>query len=355
MRILVTGGAGFVGGWVSVELARRIPDAQVIAGDNLRRRGSELNLPRLSQAGVEFTHLDVRTWADFVAIGPVDLVVDCSAEPSALAGLGTDDDYLYDTNVTGAHNCLKLARAHGAALMFLSTSRVYPIEPLRSLSLTEERTRLSIQADQPVPGASERGISEAFPLTGARTLYGATKLAAELLITEHVEAFSLKACVLRCGVIAGPWQMGRVDQGVFTYWLLAHRFGVPLRYLGYGGTGKQVRDLLHVQDLVDLIEVEIAGMESWTGIPQNVGGGVDGSLSLHELTDLCAAIVGRTTTVTGAHEDPRPGDVPIYVTDHRRVTARTGWAPQRRPAQILSEIWDWAAPREDQLRSVLFP
>ena len=108
------------------------------------------------------------------------------------------------------------------------------------------------------PGASPAGIAEDFPLEGARTLYGATKLAAELLVAEYADAFGLQAVIDRCGVIAGPWQMGKVDQGVFTYWMLAHHFGRPLRYIGYGGAGKQVRDLLHVDDLVDLVDEQLA-------------------------------------------------------------------------------------------------
>ena len=354
MRILVTGGAGFVGGWVATELARRRQDAEVTAADNLHRRGSELNLPRLAAAGVHFVHMDVRSWADVSAIGSVDLIVECSADPSAVSGLQGGEDFLYETNLAGAFNCLKLARARSAALLFVSTSRVYPVAALRSLALVEEATRFSIRDDETGPGVTSFGISEDFPLSGARTLYGATKLAAELLIGEYVEAFGLKACVLRCGAIAGPWQMGRVDQGVAAYWLLAHRFGVPLRYLGYGGTGKQVRDLLHVEDLVDLIDLEIQQIESWTGVPQNVGGGLPGSVSLFELTRLCEAVVGRATTVDGAADEPRPGDVPFFITDHRRITERTGWTPTRRPEQILEDIWEWAAPREDRLRAVLF-
>ncbi len=78
-----------------------------------------------------------------------------------------------------------------------------------------------------------------------------------MLIEEYRASYGLRAVVNRCGVIAGPWQMGKVDQGVFTYWMLAHHFGGELRYIGFDGTGKQVRDLLHVEDLVDLIELQL--------------------------------------------------------------------------------------------------
>ncbi len=122
--------------------------------------------------------------------------------------------------------------------MFLSTSRVYPIAPLESLALEETDTRFELAAEQPIAGASPAGIAEAFPLGGARSLYGATKLSAELLIEEYRAAYGLPAVVNRCGVIAGPWQMGKVDQGVFTYWMLAHHFRRPLRYIGFGGGGQ---------------------------------------------------------------------------------------------------------------------
>ena len=90
----------------------------------------------------------------------------------------------------------------------------------------------------------------------------------------------MPAVIDRCGVIAGPWQMGKVDQGVFTHWMLAHHFGNPLSYIGFGGEGKQVRDLLHVEDLVDLVERQLLDPAAWDGRTVNVGGGRECSLSL---------------------------------------------------------------------------
>ena len=185
-----------------------------------------------------------------MGIEPLDAIVECSAEPSALAGADGETAYTVHTNLTGAYNCLELARRDSAQLIFLSTSRVYPMRPQSELSYEEGPTRFELFDRQAVRGASSAGISEEFPLDGARTLYGATKLAAELLIEEYAEGFGLRTAVNRCGVIAGPWQMGKVDQGVFAFWLFHHHFGLPLSYIGYGGEGKQVRDLLHVDDLL---------------------------------------------------------------------------------------------------------
>ena len=164
-----------------------------------------------------------------------------------MSGIDGDTSYLVHTNLTGAYNCLELARRDGAFVVFLSTSRVYPVEPAGRTGAGGggDPFRAGRRAGA-AAGSRRAGISEQFPLEGARTLYGATKLAAELLIEEYRAALGVPAVIDRCGVIAGPWQMGKVDQGVFTHWMLAHHFGNPLSYIGFGGEGKQVRDLLHV-------------------------------------------------------------------------------------------------------------
>jgi CDP-paratose 2-epimerase len=351
-RVLVTGGAGFIGANVALGLAAAHPDWGVSALDNLSRRGSELNLPRLRAAGVGFRHGDVRVLEDLLGVGEVDAVVECSAEPSALAGVGGSPDYLVQSNLVGAYNCLELARRRGAAMVFLSTSRVYPVAAIEGLALVETESRFEIAVDQSLPGASPAGIAEDFPLQGARTLYGTTKLAAELLIEEYRATYGLKAVVNRCGVVAGPWQMGKVDQGVFTYWMLAHVFGRPLKYIGFGGSGKQVRDLLHVDDLVRLLDEQLGDPGSWDGVVANVGGGRSVSLSLAETTDLCAEITGTRIEVERSSE-MRPGDVPIYLSDCSKLHALTSWRPARGPRQVLADIHAWVLANEAAVRAAL--
>jgi CDP-paratose 2-epimerase len=351
MNVLVTGGAGFVGANVAIALARRHADWRISAFDNLRRRGGELNLPRLGEAGVRFVHGDVRDPGDLAACGEVDALVECSAEPSVLAGLD-DADYVVRTNLLGAHNCLELAHRSGAQFLFLSTSRVYPVGPLNSLSYSETETRFELDAEQPLPGVSEAGVSEEFPLDSARTLYGATKLAAELLVLEYAESFGLKAVVDRCGVIAGQWQMGKVDQGVFTHWMLSHYFGLELTYLGYGGRGKQVRDLLAVEDLVDLLDEQLSNPDRWVGFVGNVGGGRPCSLSLLETTTLCRELTGNEVPVRGS-EETRAGDVPIYISDCALLYGQTQWRPRQTPSDILESIFLWINENERAVRGAL--
>jgi CDP-paratose 2-epimerase len=343
-RILITGGSGFVGANLCVGLSERHPDWSITAFDNLKRRGSELNLPRLKAAGVRFVHGDVRSQADLLALDPVDAIVECSAEPSALAGTEGSPDYVVQSNLVGAYHCLELARRDGAQLVFMSTSRVYPYGALNELPYRETETRFELD--------SRPGIAEDFPLDGPRTLYGATKLAAELLVTEYAASVGLPTVIDRCGVIAGPWQMGKVDQGVFTYWLLAHLTGRPLEYIGYGGTGKQVRDLLHVDDLVELIDLQLSAPDEWAGRTLNVGGGREISLSLAETTALCRELTGREVPI-GAAADDRPGDVRIYLTDPSRLYALTDWRPQRSAADTLADTAAWLREHEELVLAAL--
>jgi CDP-paratose 2-epimerase len=351
-RVLITGGAGFVGANLGVGLATAHPDWEVVALDNLSRRGSELNVPRLREAGVRFVHGDVRVLDDLEALDPVDAIVECSAEPSVMAGVAGSPRYLVQTNLVGAFHCLELARRDAAQVVFLSTSRVYPVAMLEALALRDEASRFELEADQPLAGASRKGVAEDFPLDGARTLYGATKLAAEHLVTEYAATYGLDTVVNRCGVIAGPWQMGKVDQGVFTYWLLSHCFGWELAYFGYGGTGHQVRDVLHVDDLLALIEDQLTRPAHWAGRTFNVGGGRPGSLSLTELTELCRELTGKRMPI-GADPGGRAGDVPVYLSDCSALFAHTDWRPRRTPRHVLVDTLRWIEDHRASLAAVL--
>lgn len=211
-----------------------------------------------------------------------------------LAGLDSDLDYLVQTNFNGTVNLLQLARKHGAGFIFLSTSRVYPVEQLKSISLATTGTRFHANASQPMAGCGANGITHEFPLQGARSLYGATKLASELMVQEFAAAFGLQAVINRFGVIAGPWQMGKVDQGVVALWVAAHLFKRPLQYIGFGGEGLQVRDVMHIHDLCRLVEMQCGNLQHWNGTAFNAGGGMASSCSLAELTTFCTEVTGSS-------------------------------------------------------------
>lgn len=353
--ILVTGGAGFIGSALAIALRTRYPSTSVVAFDSLRRRGSELNLPRLREAGVTFVHGDVRCRADLLALEPApNLIIEASAEPSAQAGYGQSPEYVIDTNLLGCAHCLELARRARSDFIFLSTSRVYPHSLVNQLAFHEDNTRFQLDSRQSLPGASQFGVSEDFGLEGPRTMYGATKLASELLIHEFADMYGLRCVIDRCGLVTGPWQMAKTDQGVFALWMAAHFFRRPLRYIGFGGEGKQVRDFLHVDDLVNLVTLQIAAIDQYAGKVFNAGGGADFTLSLLECTQLCRDITGNTIPL---EHDPktRAGDVRIFVTDRRKISAVADWRPTRSAAATLAGIYDWLKREENRLRDVLLP
>ena len=351
-NVLVTGGAGFVGSNLAVGLKQAHPEVRVIAADNLRRRGSETNLARLRTGGVEFLHADIRSPEDLeTALPKIDLVLECSAEPSVLAGHGESPEYVLRTNLVGTVNCLEFARKREAAFVFLSTSRVYPTRLLNEIETEETETRLKISKTQRLVGISPKGISEDFPLGGARSLYGATKLASELLIGEYADMYSLRAIINRCGVIAGPYQFGKVEQGVFALWVASHYFGKAIAYHGWGGEGKQVRDLLHIDDLAELLSLQLGELERFRGLTFNVGGGLECSLSLREATALCRELTGNTVSI-GSEPSNRPADVKLYVSDTDRIREATGWRPKRSPRDILHDTLEWIRASEHELRGL---
>lgn len=322
---------------------------RVTALDNLRRRGSELNLERLARGQIAFIHGDVRSREDLAAIPAPDLIIECSAEPSAQAGYSESAEYLVETNLIGCFHCLELARRVKADFVFLSTSRVYPYGLLNELRFEEGETLFSLTHDQDIAGASECGIAEGFPLEGARSLYGMTKLAAEIMLTEYADAYGLRYVINRCGLLTGPYQMGKTDQGVMALWVAAHYFGRRLNYIGFGGNGKQVRDVLHIDDLCDLVVDQVQHINAYQGSVFNVGGGVSRSLSLLETTQLCREITGNEIAI-GAEAENRPADVRIYVSDHRKVSSVRGWQPKRDARTTLSDIWNWIRSDEARLR-----
>ncbi|HYX33202.1 MAG TPA: NAD-dependent epimerase/dehydratase family protein [Oligoflexus sp.] len=353
MRILVIGGAGFVGSSLALSFQQSQPNSKIVVFDNLHRRGSELNLPRFKQHDIEFIHGDIRNREDLEDIpGTFDLTIEASAEPSVHAGQsGQGVNYLIGTNLNGTINFLDFVRKKSAGGVFLSTSRVYSIPALRSIKLDEGDTRFELSAQQDMTGLSKGGIACSFPTVGRgfRSLYGSTKLASELFIEEYAAVFNVNVLVNRCGVIAGPWQFGKTDQGVFTLWVARHLFQGQLSYTGFGGTGKQVRDLLHPRDLFRLIQQQIPVLDKHRGQIFAVGGGPENAVSLKEYTQICEKICGQRLDIRSQTETS-PVDIPWFVSDLADVGHSFDWKPELSPESIVSEIKAWLARFETILR-----
>lgn len=351
--LLITGGAGFIGSNLAVSFKIKYPNLKLIALDNLKRRGSEMNLVRLKEYGVEFVHGDIRNPEDLNFNKHIDLLLECSAEPSILAGYGENPLYVINTNLTGTINCLELARKNSSDVIFLSTSRVYPYNAINDIKTKELKTRFDWSGPNKIKGWSKDGINTDFSLEGHKTLYGATKLASEIILGEYIVNYGIRGVINRCGVIAGPWQFGKVDQGIFTFMLLSHYFKKKIKYIGFGAKGKQVRDLLHINDLFELIDIQAGSLKKINGNIYNAGGGRKRSLSLLETAKLCERITGNKIDI-GRDLKGRPGDILIYITDNKKATADLGWKPKASAEDTLSDTFDWIHSNEYEIRKSLF-
>jgi CDP-paratose 2-epimerase len=254
--------------------------------------------------------------------------------------------------LNGTINCLYFAKERNAKVIFLSTSRVYPVEHLNNCNYNEAETRFEFINDQHLPGITAQGISEQFPLDGYRTLYGTTKLASELMLPEFQQTYGVPYLINRCGVLTGPWQMGKVDQGVAVLWMSAHFWEKALSYIGFEGSGKQVRDILHIHDLCLLLDEQIQEFDKFSGSIYNVGGGLENAISLKELTAVCADITGNSIQIK-EDKKQREGDIRIYVTDNSKIYKKTAWRPKKSVRQTMYEIYEWIQQNEAQLKNIL--
>ena len=173
-----------------------------------------------------------------------------------------------------------------------------------------------------------------------------------MFIQEYAAFYGLKSAITRFGVIAGPRQMGKTDQGVVTLWMAKHFWNQSLKYIGYGGAGKQVRDLLHVDDVVSLIDLQIHQIEKFQGKIYNVGGGIENSASLLEMTSICEKITGNKIQIASEVET-RAADLRIYITDNSLIEKEIGWKPTKKVEEIFTDIFYWIKENETQLESIL--
>ena len=348
MKIIILGGCGFVGSNLARYLKKKYQDYEITAFDNLQRLGSDLNLQQILNEGIIYCHGDIRNYEDLTSIDEVDIIIDASAEPSVLAGLTTNPRKLINTNLLGSINCLEFAREKKAKVIFLSSSRVYPIKLLNDAKYLELETRFQWDDGQDIPGIDSHGVNENLPLFGYRSFYGYTKYASELLINEYVKYYGLKAIINRCGVISGPWQMARIDQGFVSLWILKHYFNGKLMYNGYNGQGKQLRDVLHIDDFCDLINTQINDFGRYNGETYNVGGGVNNTISLLELTEICEELTSNVISIKPGEK--READLRIYYTNNEKISSIGGWRPIKNVRQIMEDTLSWICKNDNILQ-----
>ena len=338
MKLLITGICGFVGSRLAVSLRERLPDLELFGIDNLVRPGSERNRGALAAQKIRLIHGDLRLRSDVEALPACDWVIDAAANPSVLAGVDgrSTPRQLAEHNLGGTLNILEYCREHGAGLILLSSSRVYSVKDLAALPVRVSGKAFTMDdAQTGADSVSAAGLSENFPVRQPISLYGATKLSSEVMAREYGFTFHFPVWINRCGVLAGAGQFGTAEQGIFSYWLHAHAARLPLRYIGFGGAGYQVRDAFHPDDLAGLLVLQMRRDPPEEAI-YNVGGGASNAMSLAQLTAWCDERFGKHEPA--ADHRPRPFDIPWLVMDYARAKREFDWCPTRSLASILEEI-----------------
>jgi len=358
LHILVTGGCGFIGTHVALHL--REAGHKVSVMDNLVRRGSERNIAILSRHGVSFFHGDVRNPEDLGNLPTgIELICDTSAQPSVVTGYANP---LFDitNNGLGAIHILEYARSRRIPLIFWSSNRVYGADRLNALPRRETQTRFEYDLDtwnhlpveqRPAGFHPIHGISEEFSIDGGqRSIYGLSKLIADAACQEYAQAYDLPIVVNRFGVISGAGQFGHTDQGWVVWWAIAHWFQLPLTYLGW--QGKQVRDVLFVEDMLGLLDLQIKQIARFRGEVFNLGGGPANSISLREATTAMQEISARTAPITQT-DKARQGDIVLYWTDNRKAAEQLSWKPQIDLRTGFTRIFEWIRQNANELAAVL--
>ena len=281
----------------------------------------------------------MRLASDFAAIPRVDWVIDAAANPCALAGLTGNGSSrrLFEHNLTALGNVLEFCREHQAGLLLLSSSRVYSIEALAAIPLHVRNQAFGLDIGKPFPlGLSACGIGTNFSTAHPVSLYGATKLAAEVMALEYGSAFGFPVWITRCGVLAGAGQFGTADQGIFAYWINAHLQRRPLRYIGFHGKGFQARDAFHPRDLVGLLTAQMNTSRANGQRVYTAGGGQRNVMSLAQLTAWCDERFGQHSPIAAPH--PRPYDIPWIAMDNRDAARDFDWNAETPLPAILEEI-----------------
>tara|TARA_Y100000590_G_scaffold463611_1_gene630820 strand:- start:425 stop:1450 length:1026 start_codon:yes stop_codon:yes gene_type:complete len=328
MKILITGGCGFVGSNIAIYLKNKILNAKIDSLDNLSRRGSVVNYNRLKKYNIKNYKYNIEDYKKVKKIPKYNLIIDCCAE-AAVEVSKSQTDRVFNTNLIGTFNILKKCAQDRSNLIFLSSSRVYAIDSLKSL---DKRIKKNIK--------KKFLINNKLTTKGAKSIYGFTKFASEELIKEYSYLFKIKYIINRLGVISGPWQFGKQEQGFVSLWLWKHLNKKGLSYIGFGGKGHQVRDIIHIDDVCDLIYKQIKLFSKKYNILINAGGGIKNAISLKELTQKCREITLNSIKFS-VKKNTSIYDIPYFVTDNSEAKNLYKWSPKKNIDDIIFDTFLW--------------
>tara|TARA_Y100000590_G_scaffold414509_1_gene511475 strand:+ start:754 stop:1755 length:1002 start_codon:yes stop_codon:yes gene_type:complete len=320
MKILITGGCGFVGSNLAIYFKDRGLGTKIDSLDNLSRKGSILNQSRLKKRKIKNFRKNISNYKAIKSLPRYDLIIDCCAEASVETSK-KNMDLVFNTNLIGTYNILKKCEKDKSNLIFLSSSRVYSIKKLREL----KKNFL---------------INEKFDTSGPKSVYGFCKFSSEHLIKEFSFMHKIKYIINRLGVISGPWQFGKQDQGFVSRWVWKHLNKKNLYYIGFGGTGSQIRDVIHISDVCRLIELQVRKINSINNFVVNVGGGKKNAISLKNLTKISQKVTVNKVKIF-SKKNTSEYDIPYYVTDNTKVQSMYKWKPKKKILDITQDIYKW--------------
>jgi CDP-paratose 2-epimerase len=332
-NVLVTGGAGFIGS----NLVHALLSAghHITVFDALLRRGTEHNLAWLRgqhpPGRLRFIQGDVRDFAALrTAVADADVIYHLAGQVAVTSSV-EDPRTDYEINALGTFNLLEAARLGGRrpTIVFTSTNKVYG--GMEDVVTVERATRYEYR-DLP------HGVSESQPLD-FHSPYGCSKGAADQYVRDYGRIYGLPTVVFRMSCIYGPRQFGNEDQGWLAHFLIAALTGKPITIYG---DGKQVRDVLFVEDLVRAFRLAAERIDSVAGQVFNIGGGPANTLAVwQEFQDLLADLKGEKVPVR--YGEWRPGDQPCYVSDIRKANRLLGWEPRVSKEEGVRRLWEWVA------------
>ncbi len=329
MNILITGGCGFVGTNLSLYLKSK--KFNVYTLDNLSRKGSKFNYTVLKKKKIKNFKINIANYKKLKGLRKFDLIIDCCAEAAVEVSRKKIDE-VFNTNLIGTFNILKKAKRDKSKIIFLSSSRVNSIKNINKIIGNNSNLKKKLHIN--------KLIDDKFENSRPKSLYGFTKLASEMLIEEFNYAFGLKYIINRCGVISGPLQFGKQDQGFVSLWVIHHIMKKKLSYIGYGGHGNQVRDVLHIDDLCELIHKQIKIINKIYNKLYTVGGSKISYTSLKNLTKICQNITGNKISID-KKKSTSIYDIPYFITDNHKVSRAYKWRPKKNINKIVYDITTW--------------
>jgi CDP-paratose 2-epimerase len=333
MKILITGGCGFVGSNLAIYFKDNHIGTQINSLDNLSRKGTLLNFYRLKKKKIKNFKIDISNNKAVESLPRYDLIIDCCAEASVETSK-KNVDVVFNTNLLGTYNILKKCKKDKSNLIFLSSSRVYSIQKLRSLKKNNIL------------------INEKFDTSGPKSIYGFCKYSSEHLIKEFSFMYKIKYIINRFGVISGPWQFGKQDQGFVSRWVWKHMNKKKFYYIGFGGKGSQIRDVIHISDECKLIGLQIKKISNIYNLTINVGGGRKNAISLQNLTKICQKITFNKIKIF-SKKNTSEYDIPYYVTDNSKVQKIYKWKPEKKILHIVQDMYKWMILNKKILRKYI--